>query len=67
MKGWIWVPLAALIALVTIGAAPARAQSEVTPFVLLGSAIVAGWRGGPVRMDDEPERRDGGRVPSRRD
>ena len=37
MKGYIWVPLAASAAMVTLGAAPARAQSEVTPFVSLGS------------------------------
>jgi hypothetical protein len=37
MKGYIRVPLVALIAMVMIGASPARAQSEVTPFVSLGS------------------------------
>ena len=37
MKRYIWIPLLASLALLTLGAAPARAQSEVTPFVSLGS------------------------------
>ena len=37
MKRYIRVPLLASLALLTLGAAPARAQSEVTPFVSLGS------------------------------
>ena len=37
MTCYIRVPLVALIAMVTIGAAPAHAQTEVTPFVSLGS------------------------------
>jgi opacity protein-like surface antigen len=37
MKRYIGIPVLASIAILTLGAAPARAQSEVTPFVSLGS------------------------------
>ena len=37
MKRYVWVPLVLSAAMVAVGAVPARAQSEVTPFVSLGS------------------------------
>jgi opacity protein-like surface antigen len=37
MKGYVSLPALASLLVLTIGAAPARAQAEVTPFVSLGS------------------------------
>ena len=67
MKRYIGIPVLASIAILTLGAAPARAERGHAVRLAGVGQLLAGGRRDQVRVDVGPQSRGGSRLPSRRD